>query len=125
MTESSRALRTHAALGFLLTHEPEANLPHLAFHRMDGVLRKVAGAVGPLLAPWLATDPSQTAADETAADEPAARAAGWVARIVLAYLTAPAVDVDLCRADSTRRLVRQFVLPGLAPAPRPEYPPPT
>jgi AcrR family transcriptional regulator len=105
VVEAGRALSGHPALQFLLVHEPESLLSHLAFRRMDGVLRAVGELGGPLLAPWLADGP-----------DAAARAAEWVARIVISYLTSPAPDVDLCDDASVRRLVRAFVLPGLVPA---------
>ena len=103
-----QALGGHAALQFLLAHEPEVILPHISFQQMDAVLDVVARHAGPLLARWLppSPDPSETAA----------RGAQWVARIVLAYLFAPTPDLDFADADSVRRLVRTYILPGFAPA---------
>jgi hypothetical protein len=43
----------------------------------------------------------------------ARRVAEWAARIVVSYLACPAEGVDLTDADHVRRLVRQFVLPGI------------
>jgi AcrR family transcriptional regulator len=97
-------LSGHPALQFLLAHEPEAILPHLAFQQMDGVLRSIATFAGPYLRPWLSDA------------EAAARGAEWVARIVLSYVVAPSPDVDICDAASVRHLVRTYVLPGLVPA---------
>lgn len=111
VVEASRSLSAHGALQFLLAHEPEAILPHLAFHRMDTVLRTASEMAGPLLAPWLTPSPDGTPIAETAA-----RVAEWTARIVVSYLTSPAPGVELCDPDSVRRLVRLFVLPGLEPA---------
>lgn len=110
VVESACQLRAHEALQFLLVHEPESLLPHLAFRPMDGVLRTVGSLGGPLLAPWLEE------ANAATTTESAARAAEWVARVVLSYVTSPAPDVDLCDEGSVRRLVRSFILPGLAPA---------
>jgi AcrR family transcriptional regulator len=106
VTEAAAGLSQHAALRFLLAHEPEAILPHLAFHRMNGVLRVVGALGGPLLTPWLA-------------GEEAARAAEWVARAVISYLTSPSDRIDLADEASARHFVRTFVLPGLQPSVRP------
>ncbi len=110
INESARALTQHEALRFLVEHEPEAILPHLAFHRMDAVLRHVSAVGAPLLAPWV--EP----ADDFTLAETAARAVEWVARIVLSYVTSPANGIDLCDEVSTRHLVRAFIMPGLQPA---------
>ncbi|MHB8468072.1 MAG: TetR/AcrR family transcriptional regulator, partial [Acidimicrobiales bacterium] len=99
-----RALAGHAALQFLIAHEPEAILPHISFQRMDALLRAVGTQIGPVLLSWLDTDA-----------EAAARGAEWIARIVLAYLFAPSPDVDFADLDSVRHLVRTFVLPGFQP----------
>ena len=101
IVEAGSTLRDHPPLQFLLAHEPEAILPHMAFHQMDAVLRTIAALAGPYLAPWLSDR------------EAAARAAEWVARIVLSYVVAPSADVDVCDAASVRNLVRLFILPGL------------
>lgn len=100
------SLEGHAALQFVLTHEPEVILPHVSFQGMDAVLRVIAAHVGPVLGHWLPPDTDP---------ETAARGAEWVARIVLSYLFAPSPDVAFDDADSVRRLVRQFIVPGLAP----------
>jgi len=100
--ECGAVLTGHDALRYLLTHEPEAVLPHLAFGRLDSVLRRVSETGGPLLAPWLGPG------------DGAARAAEWVARIVLSYALAPSPAFDLLDPESVRRLVRTYVLPGLA-----------
>jgi AcrR family transcriptional regulator len=117
IAESARVLSSHAALRFLIAHEPEALLPHLAFHRMTCVLGTVGALGAPLLAPWLAPGDNDASSAEAAA-----RAAEWVARIVLSYVTSPAPDVDLCDEVSVRRLVRGFVMPGLVVEPRSSLP---
>jgi AcrR family transcriptional regulator len=108
VVEAGTTLARHPALQFLLAHEPEAILPHLAFQQMDAVLGTVGALAGPYLSPWLPPGPGVA--------EAAARGAEWVARIVLAYLVAPAPDVDVCEPSSVRRLVRTYILPGLVPA---------
>lgn len=104
--QAATSLQDHAALQFLLAHEPETLLPALAFHRMDGLLGVVGSIVGPHLAPWLPIDTSP---------EGSARAAEWVARIVLSYLCAPSPYVDFDDPGSVRQLVRTYMLPGLVP----------
>lgn len=100
MTEATRRLRGHAALQFLLAHEPEHVLPRIAFGHLDDVLTRVGAFAAPLLSRWLA-------------DRDAALTAEWVTRIVLSYAATPSTTFDLGDPESTRRLVRTFVLPGL------------
>src|SRR2546425_70554 len=45
--------------------------------------------------------------------EGAPRAAEWVPRVVLSYTLCPWATVDLRDPESTRQLVRTYVLPGL------------
>ena len=92
----------HPALQFLLAHEPESVLPHLAFQRLDALLARAADAAGPLLARWLP------------AREDQARAAEWLARVVLSYSLAPSRQVDATAPESVRRFAGAFILPGLA-----------
>lgn len=97
---AARRLSDHQALGYLLAHEPAPVLVHLAFDRMDRVLRHAGDLAAPFFARWL--EPDQ-----------AARAAEWAVRIVATYLLSPDPDVDLTDEQSARRLVRRFVLPGI------------
>ena len=101
ITEASKALNSHAALQVLLAHEPEVILSRLAFHEADEVLSAVSTFAGPHLTRFL-DDPDESA-----------RAAEWVARIVLSYTTNPTSAVELEDPESVRRLVAKFVLPGL------------
>jgi len=104
MAEAGRRVLGHPALAFLMAHEPEPVLPHLAFAKLDEVLDAAARVAAPYLEPLLPT-----------ADD-AARAAEWAARIVLSYACTPGEShVDIADAESVRRLVRSFVLPGLVP----------
>ena len=73
MVESTRRLRSHAALTYLLTHEPGVILPHLTFAELDRLLLAAGDVAAPFFARWLQPDQ-------------ASRAAEWAARIVLAYL---------------------------------------
>ncbi|MFI5041816.1 MAG: hypothetical protein ACHQNA_08205, partial [Acidimicrobiales bacterium] len=107
VVDAARWLSGSAALRFLLAHEPETILPHLAFGRMDAVLHGAAALAGPALAPWL------PACDE---DVTASRAAEWVARVVISYLIAPSPEADLCDPVSARRLAKTYIVPGLVAA---------
>jgi len=105
-------LREHKVLRFLLAHEPESILPHLAFERQTALLAAVAAMAAPWLGPWLPTPDAETAA----------RAAEWLARIVMSYLVCPSAQFDLADRESVRRLVRSYVMPGLVPVDIPTVP---
>ena len=92
----------HEALQYLLEHEPELVMPHLAFRELDHLLRTVRSVGGPLLSRFLG-DPAT-----------GERVAEWVARITLSYTLSPTTAVNTADAESVRTLVRTFVLPGIA-----------
>jgi AcrR family transcriptional regulator len=102
MVHATNALQSNGALRFLLEHEPEVVLPCISFVHMREVLEVVSLHVGPQLARFVAGDE-------------VARAAEWLARIVFSYTVSPAPGVDMSDPESVRRLVRDFVLPGLRP----------
>jgi AcrR family transcriptional regulator len=101
ITEAARLVEQHDALRYLLQNEPGLVLPHLAFHQLDALLARASAFAAPLLARFLHHDE-------------AARAAEWITRIFLSYSVSPAPGVQLTDPASVRRLVRAFVLPGLA-----------
>jgi AcrR family transcriptional regulator len=101
VTTSARLLAGHDALNYLLAHEPDVVLPHVAFHRMGALFDVAARFADPHLAPYL-PDPEQRA-----------RAAEWVARVVLTYVFNPVDGTDLADPEAARHLVRTFILPGL------------
>jgi AcrR family transcriptional regulator len=101
VTSAAGQLDRHDALRFLLAHEPEVVLPHVAFGRLGELFDAVAAFAGPHLARHL-PDPDERA-----------RAAEWLARVVLTYVFDPADGVDLTDPVAARRLVRTFVMPGL------------
>jgi AcrR family transcriptional regulator len=101
MAEAGRRIRDHAALRYLLTHEPEQIVPRLAFSHLDEVLTAASEFVEPWLARWL-PEPGE-----------AARAAEWITRLVLSYSICPADGMDIGDEQSVRGLVRTYVLPGL------------
>lgn len=100
ITTASRALTGHAALQFLLAHEPEAVLPHVAFGRFDVVL----GAAAAYLAPWLSPHTGAALAP---------RAGEWITRLVVSYTLSPSPSFDFTDEGDARRFVAAYLLPGL------------
>jgi AcrR family transcriptional regulator len=100
MVQAARQLRSHAALTYLLRHEPGAILPYLTFAELDHVLLVAGDLAAPFFARWL--EPGQ-----------ATRAAEWAVRIVLTYCSDESPGTDLTDPVITRGLVRAFVLPGI------------
>lgn len=101
IVEAATAVAAHRPLAYLLEHEPELVLPHLAFGRMDGLLRQVATFAAPFLGRFMGHDEAD-------------RVAEWTTRVVLSYLVCPADGVELTDPASVRRLVRLFLLPAVA-----------
>jgi AcrR family transcriptional regulator len=100
VTTVARELTAHAALRFLLEHEPAAVLTHLAFAPGDRVLTAVGDALAPSFTRWL--------------PEPdAVRAGDWLARVLRSYVLMPEPTVDLTDAREARAFLCQFVIPGL------------
>lgn len=97
---AARRLSSHAALRYLLEHEPGTVLPHLAFSGLDRILAVSASFAEPFLGRWL--EPGD-----------ATRAAEWAARIVVSYLSCPREGMDLTDPASARHLVATFVVPGI------------
>lgn len=97
---AANAVAGHRALAYLLEHEPEVVLPHLAFARMDALLRQVATFAAPFLGRFMGP-------------EEADRVAEWTTRVVLSYLICPADGVELTDPDQVRQLVRLFLLPAV------------
>ena len=103
ITEAGRTLKGHAALQHLLIHEPELVLPHVAFRQFDELLAAVRRHFTASLAPFLDGD-----------EDEAGRVAEWAARITLSYTISPSPIVDTADRASVRRVVRTYVLPGVA-----------
>ena len=100
---AARLLCGHAALQYLLAHEPEVVLPLVAFTRMDRRLRGRPRLLRPL--PRAATS-APTRRPGPPSGWPGSPSPTRCARRTL---------VDLSDEDSVRRLVRAYVLPGLVP----------
>lgn len=113
----------HAALGFLLAHEPETVLPYLSFQGFNEVLAAAGGFLAPYLSAWLEPAEGQ-------------RVGEWLARLVLSYVACPggaglapgellhsgrrqegeapfALHPEPIGEELARRLVQRFVLPGI------------
>jgi AcrR family transcriptional regulator len=101
VVRGAREVRTHDALQFLLAHEPEAVLGHLAFVPGDRVLVAIGDAVAPAFDRWLSPDACTRVGD-------------WLARLVRAYVLAPHSPVDLADPAAARAFLAALVLPGLA-----------
>jgi AcrR family transcriptional regulator len=97
---TARALVAHDALQFLIAHEPDAVLGHLAFEPGDRVLVLVGDALAPAFLPWL--KPTG-----------AARAGEWLTRVLRSYVLMPNPPIDLTDAAAARRFLEQLVVPGL------------
>jgi AcrR family transcriptional regulator len=98
---AARFVDDNDALQYLLEHEPELILPHIAFDRVGPMLYRVAAFAGPYLERFLA--PADTAL-----------AAEWCTRLLLSYTLHPSEHLDLRDEVDTRRFVRTFVLPAFA-----------
>ena len=101
IVHAGRFLSDHAALQFMLAHEPELVLPRISFARMNDLLQVISRIAAPYLAPLVG-------------EEEAPAAAEWVARIVFSYTVCPSSWVDIRDEESVSSLVQDFVLPGLA-----------
>jgi AcrR family transcriptional regulator len=97
-----RELTGHAALRYLLTYEPGAIVPHLAFHRLGPLLAEIAELSRPHLGRFLPQDEVRPAAE-------------LVTRLVLSFAFNPSEVLDPHDPRSIRRLVRTYVLPALMP----------
>lgn len=100
IVEASTRLRDHAALHFLVEHEPGIILGHLAFDESDRLLATASKFTAPFLARWMSPDE-------------AGRVAEWATRIVLSYAISPSSHLDPCDEADATRLVKVFMLPGI------------
>lgn len=100
IVEASTRIRHHPALAYLVAHEPETILGHLAFEDSNRLMKAASRFGAPFLARWLR--PAE-----------AGRVAEWATRIVLSYAISPSPETDLCDADQAAHLVSTFVMPGV------------
>lgn len=100
IVEASSRIRNHAALAYLVAHEPEMVLAHLAFDESDRLLTTASRFTAPFLARWMS--PAE-----------AERVAEWATRIVLSYAIAPSPRTDLSDPVDAERLISTFMIPGI------------
>jgi TetR/AcrR family transcriptional repressor of uid operon len=100
---AARAVTGHAALAFVVAHEPELILPALTFEGADALLARAGELFDPALRPHLPP-------------ERVGRAGEWVARIVFSYLCSPSESVDLTDAASVRSFVGELLVASLDPS---------
>lgn len=100
IVEASTRLRDHAALHFLVEHEPGIILGHLAFDESDRLLATASRFTAPFLARWMSPDEAE-------------RVAEWATRIVLSYAISPSSSFDARNEADATRLVTTFMLPGI------------
>jgi AcrR family transcriptional regulator len=92
--------KTHAALGFIIEHEPELVAPQLSFDRGSALLTSAGTVVAPAFARFIPLDRAE-------------RLGEWVARITLSYLCNPIDHGHLDEPAFVNQLVADFVLPGV------------
>jgi AcrR family transcriptional regulator len=95
---AARFIDGNDALQYLITHEPEVVLPHVAFDRVGPMLHRVSGFAGPYLERFL----SPRAAVE---------GAQWAARPLLTYSLHRSESLDRRDRVEARRFVRAYLLP--------------
>lgn len=100
VVEASTRIRGHAALAYLVEHEPEMVLGHLAFDESDRLLVAASRFTAPFLARWMSPPEAE-------------RVAEWATRIVLSYAVSPSSAVDMTDPVHVARLIETFVLPGV------------
>jgi AcrR family transcriptional regulator len=97
---AAEPFRTHAALGFVLEHEPEIVTAQLSFERGSVLLTTAAALAAPAFLRFVPA-------------ERAERLAEWVARLTLSYLCNPSEHGQLDDPAYVRALVVDYVLPGV------------
>jgi AcrR family transcriptional regulator len=123
LTTGADQIARHDTLRFLLAHEPEVIVPYISFGRFDDVL----SVTGAFLEPYLVPSLGRTQAR---------RVAEWVTRLVISHVACPpgaadkptipglapkrsandtpfALHPEPIGEERARRLVRQFVIPGI------------
>ncbi|MEZ5170120.1 MAG: TetR/AcrR family transcriptional regulator [Acidimicrobiia bacterium] len=101
LRHSSESLRANAALSRVLELEPELVLPYLTFDGLDATFTAVSDALEAPLQAFVSGPHAR-------------RVAEWLTRIVLSYTVEPGDTPALTDPDSVRRLVCDYVVPGLA-----------
>jgi AcrR family transcriptional regulator len=97
---AARDLTEQRALQFLLVHEPESILGHLAFGAGDRLLVRVGDAFALAFTRWMG-------------HEDARRAGDWLARILRSYVLMPEPSIDLTDRAEAHGFLVELVVPGL------------
>jgi AcrR family transcriptional regulator len=100
MLTAAEPFRTHAALAFVIAHEPDIVTPQLSFERGSALLVSAAALAAPAFERFVSADRAE-------------RLAEWVARLTLTYLCNPSDDGHLDDPAWVRALVADYVLPGV------------
>jgi AcrR family transcriptional regulator len=101
--EADTFLRNHAALRYLIVHEPDRLLPGSTLERLSRVVALAAGFAEPHLARFVPADRARSSAE-------------LVTRLAISFALVPSTTVDLGDAASVRHFIRTHVLPGLTAA---------
>jgi AcrR family transcriptional regulator len=99
---AARFLHGHAALRYLLAHEPERVLPLSTLQGAGNAYAIATAFTAPHLRPHVADDATAQAAAE------------WVVRQFFSYVLVPSPSLDLTDDGDVRRFVRTYLLPALA-----------
>lgn len=100
--ETHRFVEDHEALGYLLEHDGDVLLSHLAMHRIDPLLAIATTFTRPHLARFVGDDAAEDHAE-------------WVIRNVISYLLNPSPRIDLGHLGDVEGLVSTYFLPVLNP----------
>lgn len=92
--------RHHAALAFVVAHEPELVAPQLSFERGSALLMTAAALAAPAFTRFVPPDRAE-------------RLGEWVARLTLSYICNPSEQVQLDDPEYVRAFVVDYVLPGV------------
>jgi AcrR family transcriptional regulator len=96
IAEAARVIAGHAALQYLVAHEPEVILPFVSFDALDPLLDAAAAFGVDALGPFLDADQARPVGE-------------WVARVVLSYGFEPDPRIDLGDLATATRFVRRYV----------------
>lgn len=106
LSSACREIRDHAALQFLVAHEPEVLAAHLAFDGLDPILAWAGSFATEHLGRFLGRTE-------------AAAVGEWLARVVVSYGFQPDPATPLYERETAHRFVSTYLLPGLGIPPTP------
>lgn len=100
IARASQWLTANEVLSYMVQHEPENLLPHIAFDRVGPLLYRTNAFLAPYLERFV--DPSVSPG-----------LSEWATRIVLSYWLKPSTRLDLTDGEQARHVVTRYLLPGL------------